>query len=71
MVSTSLLRADLDFASSRHFWLGWATVLALGLNASLWRLQDVERAARLHRWLGIGALMLAAIQAALGLGLLP
>ncbi len=71
MLSTVLLRADLDFADSRHFWLGGATVIILGLNGGVWHMMDTERAAPLHRWIGLMALGLAGVQAALGLSLLP
>ena len=71
MLSTAWLRDDLDFAGSPHFWIGCATAGTLGLNWAVWQLSDPVRAALLHRWIGLLALMMATLQAALGLGLLP
>jgi len=71
MASTFWLREDLDLAGSPHFWLGCATAAILTVNWALWQLKDRQRSATLHRWLGIVALMMASVQAALGLGLLP
>jgi hypothetical protein len=62
---------DLTFAASRHFWLGCATASLLGCNWALWQLEDRQRAATMHRWVGLVALAMAAVQAALGLSLLP
>ncbi len=71
VLSTWLLRADLDLAASVHFRCGCASVLALsgGALSSRWMHFPALRAA--HPWFGAAAMLLAAAQVFFGLQITP
>jgi hypothetical protein len=69
--STWLWRDDLELAGGAHFWIGLATLAVLATAAWLSRRLPDELAKRLHPLLGMLALLLASLQAFLGLTLLP
>ncbi|HVO23611.1 MAG TPA: DUF4079 family protein [Candidatus Margulisiibacteriota bacterium] len=67
VLSTWLLRPDLELAASAHFRIGLALVLTLsgGALSSRWMGRATIRA--LHPWLGAAAMLLAAAQVFFGL----
>lgn len=70
--SVHFLRADLELSRSLHFWLGWSA--ALTMAALAWtgpQLHQDADARRLHPLLGWTALVVGALTATLGMGLLP
>ncbi|MBP1684968.1 MAG: hypothetical protein H6Q33_1111 [Deltaproteobacteria bacterium] len=71
LVSTWLLRRDLELATSVHFRCGVASVLALtgGALTSRWMQLPAVRAA--HPWFGAAAILLAAAQVFFGLQITP
>jgi hypothetical protein len=71
VLSTWLLRPDLELAASVHFRCGVTIVLALSAGAvtSRWMRQRVVRAA--HPWFGGAAILLAAVQIFFGLQITP
>ncbi len=71
LVSTWLLRHDLELAASPHLRIGVALVLALsgGMFTSRWMAWPGMRA--LHPWFGIAAMLLAAAQVFFGLQITP
>jgi uncharacterized protein DUF4079 len=70
-LSTWLLRHDLDVATSTHFRIGSAIVVALsgGALTSRWMTRPQIRA--LHPWFGAAAMLLAAAQIFFGLQITP
>jgi hypothetical protein len=70
-LSTWLLRHDLELATSTHFRIGVAIVIALsgGALTSRWMRHPQVRA--LHPWFGAAALLLAAAQIFFGLQITP
>ena len=67
-----LLRPDLSPAGSWHFWVLWTVVgLLTASTLSSRRFAGHPDARRLHAWIGIGAMVVIAVGAALGLGMLP
>jgi hypothetical protein len=71
--STLWLRPDLEFATSLHFRSGAALVLLFSGSALTARyLRRGNASAReIHPWLGAGAVLLAAVHAAMGLRIMP
>ena len=71
LVSTWLLRHDLDLGGSTHLRIGVALVLALsgGVVTSRWMRRAEIRA--LHPWFGAAAMLLAAAQVFFGLQITP
>lgn len=71
LLSTWLLRRDLDLAASAHFKIGVALVGALagGALTSRWMRRAEIRA--LHPWFGAAAILLAAAQLFFGLQITP
>ncbi len=71
LLSTRLLRHDLDVAASTHFRIGLFMVLALsgGFISSRW--MDRSQVRELHPWLGAAAMLLAAAQVFFGLQITP
>lgn len=71
VLSTWLLRHDLELAASAHFRIGAALVIALSAGAlsSRWMKQASVRA--LHPWFGAAAMLLAAAQMFFGLQITP
>jgi hypothetical protein len=71
LLSTWLLRTDLQLASSVHFRIGIALLIALsgGALSSRWMTQPSIRA--LHPWFGAAAMLLAAAQVFFGLQITP
>ena len=67
VLSTWLLRPDLELAGSAHFRIGAALVLTLsgGALSSRWMERAVIRA--VHPWFGAAAMLLAAAQVFFGL----
>ncbi|HZR80244.1 MAG TPA: DUF4079 family protein [Candidatus Binatia bacterium] len=71
-LSTVAWRGDLELGAGWHFRLAVAIALVLTAAALLSRrIAESERARRLHPALGMAALLLSALQAFFGLGLLP
>lgn len=73
LVSTWLLREDLELAASRHFLAGSLLVALLSASALTSRamLAGNRTAREIHPWLGAAAALLAAAQFATGLQLTP
>jgi Na+/proline symporter len=71
VVSTWLLRADLELAASPHFGIGVAIAVALsaGFLSSRWMHRPPVRG--LHPWFGVAAMLLAAAQVFFGLQITP
>jgi hypothetical protein len=71
IVSTWLLRADLELAASPHFDIGVAIAVALsaGFLSSHWMRRPTVRG--LHPWFGVAAMLLAAAQVFFGLQITP
>ena len=71
VLSTWLLRPDLELAASPHFGIGVAIVLALsaGFFSSRWMHRAAVRG--LHPWFGVAAMLLAAAQVFFGLQITP
>ena len=71
ILSTWLLRPDLDLAASPHFRIGAA--IALALSGGFLSSRRMHRAAvrRLHPWFGVAAMLLAAAQVFFGLQITP
>ena len=71
VASTWRLRTDLELASSAHFRIGTALVLAMTAAAlsSRWMQRTEIRA--IHPWFGIAAILLAAAQVFFGLQITP
>jgi hypothetical protein len=71
VLSTWLLRPDLELAASPHFGIGAAMVLALsaGFLSSRWMYRAAVRG--LHPWFGVVAMLLAAAQVFFGLQITP
>jgi hypothetical protein len=73
LLSTAVLRHDLEIARSTHFLLGTALLAVLG--GSYWSsraaLAGGESARELHAWLGVAATLLAFAQAFTGLRITP
>ena len=71
LVSTWLLRHDLDLGASTHLRIGIALVLAMtgGVLTSRWMQREEMRA--IHPWLGAAAILLAAAQVFFGLQITP
>jgi hypothetical protein len=71
ILSTWLLRPDLELAASPHFRIGVA--LALTLSGGFLSSRRMDRAAlrRLHPWFGVAAILLAAAQVFFGLQITP
>jgi uncharacterized protein DUF4079 len=71
VVSTWLLRRDLELATSPHFRIGSAIVLALSAGALTSRWMHRPQVRALHPWFGAAAMLLAAAQVFFGLQLTP
>jgi len=71
VLSTWLLRPDLELAASPHFRIGVAIFLTLsgGFLSSRWMHRATMRG--LHPWLGAAAMLLAAAQVFFGLQITP
>lgn len=70
--SVLLFRDDIVLAESWHFWLGWIIPLLLtGGYLTSRRIHAIPAAKKAHPLLGLGAMALAVVSAALGLGILP
>jgi Protein of unknown function (DUF4079) len=71
VLSTWLLRHDLELAASAHFRIGIALVIALtgGALSSRWMAHAGVRA--VHPWFGAAAMLLAAAQVFFGLQITP
>lgn len=70
-LSTWLLRHDLELATSTHFRIGVAIVIALSGGALTSRWMRHPQARALHPWFGAAALLLAAAQIFFGLQITP
>jgi uncharacterized protein DUF4079 len=71
VVSTWLLRRDLELATSPHFRIGIAIVLTLSAGAVTSRWMHRPQIRALHPWFGAAAMLLAAAQVFFGLQLTP
>jgi hypothetical protein len=71
VLSTWLLRPDLELAASPHFRIGVAILLTLsgGFLSSRWMYRAAVRG--VHPWLGAAAMLLAAAQVFFGLQITP
>ena len=67
VLSVWLLRPDLELATSAHFRIGIALLLALSGGALTSRWMDRGAVRALHPWLGAAAMLLAAVQVFFGL----
>ncbi len=71
VLSTWLVRRDLDLAASTHFRIGVAIVLALTASWLTSRAMRRTEIRALHPWLGAAAMLLAAAQVFFGLQITP
>lgn len=71
LLSTWLLRRDLDLAASAHIRIGSALLLALFASAVTARRMSQAQIRSIHPWFGIAALLLAAAQVFFGLQITP
>jgi len=72
LASTWWLRTDLDLAASPHFKIALAIATLLTAAALVsWRVPSSTLARRVHPILGLGALLISALQVFFGLALLP
>jgi hypothetical protein len=71
ILSTWLLRPDLELAASPHFRIGVALALALSGGFLSSRRMDRAAARGLHPWFGVAAILLAAAQVFFGLQITP
>lgn len=71
VLSTWLVRNDLEVAASPHFRIGGALVLALSASWVTSRWMHRAEIRWLHPWLGASAMLLAAAQVFFGLQITP
>jgi hypothetical protein len=71
ILSTWLLRRDLNVATSAHFRIGMTMVVALSAGAVSARWMNRAAVRTLHPWFGAAAILLAAAQVFFGLQLTP
>ncbi len=71
VLSTWLVRNDLEVAASPHFRIGGALVLALSASWATSRWMHRAEVRGLHPWLGAAAMLLAAAQVFFGLQITP
>jgi len=71
VLSTWLLRPDLQLAASVHFRCGAAIVLALSAGALTARWMQHAAVRAVHPWFGAAAMLLAAAQVFFGLQITP
>ena len=71
LLSTWLLRSDLELAASAHLRIGTALLLTLCASALSARYMSSPQVRSVHPWFGIIALLLAAAQVFFGLQITP
>ena len=71
VLSTWLLRRDLELAASPHFRIGILLVLALSGSVLTSRLMTRTMMRAIHPWCGVAAMLLAAAQVFFGLQITP
>ena len=71
LLSTWLLRHDLELGASTHLRIGIALALALTAGALTSRWIDRPQMRAIHPWFGVAAMLLAAAQVFFGLQITP